>query len=142
MGKNNVAVAILSGGLDSTVAVQMALSQGLHIAGAITFVYGQRHSRELYHAKAVAGVYGLTGLRHLVVEIPPALMRGSALTSGGGDVPENRTPEQMMHGIAPTYVPNRNMVMLAMAGSFAWQHDADTLIGGWHWDDSSGYPRQ
>src|SRR5690606_15772958 len=33
-----------------------------------------------------------------------------------------------------------NMVMLALAASFAAKHGANVLVGGWHQEDYSGYP--
>ena len=51
------AVVLLSGGLDSATAAAIAKSEGYELY-AISFDYGQRHSRELESAKAVAKSLG------------------------------------------------------------------------------------
>jgi len=46
------AVSLLSGGLDSTVTLAYAISQGFDVV-PLTIRYGQRHVRELDSARAV-----------------------------------------------------------------------------------------
>lgn len=101
-------VLLLSGGIDSLVLLS-------HLRSAmdlcLTFDYGQRHRREIEAAKAIAGHYGIA---HEIVTLPP--LRGSALTRDG-DVPvgvDATDPAQ-----SATVVPNRNMIMLAIAANYA-----------------------
>ena len=48
------AIVLLSGGLDSTTALYLAKSEGFDEIYAITFLYGQKHDKELKSAIAVA----------------------------------------------------------------------------------------
>ena len=50
------AVVLLSGGLDSTTTLAIAVEQGF-TPYALTFQYGQRHSHEISAAKKIAGQY-------------------------------------------------------------------------------------
>ena len=72
------AVVLLSGGLDSSTALAIAIERGF-TPHAISFRYGQRHSRELEAARAIAQHYGVTD--HRVVDIDLRPFGGSALTS-------------------------------------------------------------
>ena len=47
------AVCLLSGGLDSSTCLYIAKAEGFEPI-AMSFSYGQRHSRELLSAKAIA----------------------------------------------------------------------------------------
>lgn len=130
-------VSILSGGLDSAVATAIALAAGFSVEAAVTFVYGQRHAREVASAHKVAAFYRIPHFQ--VIELPHTPFAMSALTAGEA-LPQDRTPAEMLQGMAPTYVPNRNMVLISVAGALAYTYGATALVGGWHWDDSSGYP--
>jgi len=52
-GKGIKAVSLLSGGLDSSTLLGYVLSLGYDVT-ALSFDYGQRHSREIQSAKRVA----------------------------------------------------------------------------------------
>jgi len=120
------AVVLLSGGLDSTTVLAMAMSQGF-AAHAMSFRYGQRHSVELESAAQVA--HRLGAVRHLVVDVDLRAFGGSALT-GDTDVPKDRSPLDMAHGIPLTYVPARNTIFLSFA--LAWAEvlgSSDIFVG-------------
>lgn len=127
------AVVLLSGGLDSAVALSVAKSDG-HEVYALSFDYGQRHSRELRSARAVAERAGVAA--HHVVSLKLDSWGGSALTDSrinveDGDV--NRTD------IPVTYVPARNMVFLSVAASLAEAIGAQHIYIGVSQVDYSGY---
>lgn len=127
------AVVLLSGGLDSTTVLAKALDEGCEVV-ALSFRYGQRHSRELDSAKAVAEHYGT---RHVVVDIDLSMFR-SALTDPDIDVPEGR--EKIGSDIPDTYVPARNIIMLSVAAGLCESLDADRIYIGANVVDYSGYP--
>ncbi|MDD4185129.1 MAG: 7-cyano-7-deazaguanine synthase QueC [Candidatus Methanomethylophilaceae archaeon] len=127
------AVVLLSGGLDSTTVLAKALDEGCEVV-ALSFRYGQRHSRELDSAKAVAEHYGT---RHVVVDIDLSMFR-SALTDPDIDVPEGR--KKIGSDIPDTYVPARNIIMLSVAAGLCESVAADRIYIGANVVDYSGYP--
>ncbi|MDD4244778.1 MAG: 7-cyano-7-deazaguanine synthase QueC [Candidatus Methanomethylophilaceae archaeon] len=127
------AVVLLSGGLDSTTALAKALDEGCE-AVALSFRYGQRHSRELDSARAVTEHYGI---RHVVVDIDLSMFR-SALTNLDMEIPEGR--EAIGSDIPDTYVPARNIIMLSVAAGLCESVDADRIYIGANVVDYSGYP--
>lgn len=127
------AVVLLSGGLDSSVALYLAKSQGFELH-ALSFDYGQRHSRELEAAKAQAVKAGV--VKHQVVSLKLSDWGGSSLTD---------TTIAVEHGnvdrsdIPATYVPARNMVFLSVAASLAEAIGAQDIFIGVSQVDYSGY---
>jgi len=128
------AVAILSGGLDSTVAVALCKDKKWaanlpDVVYAVSFSYGQRHDRrESIAAWRVAKHFGL---RREAIPLP--LLRSSVLT-GLDEVPLGRDLTKETD-VAPTFVPHRNLIMIAIAANFAASVGADGVIGGWHGTD-------
>ena len=129
------AVVLLSGGLDSTTTLAQALADGNEVV-ALSFRYGQRHSRELDSAAAVADFYKV---RHVIVDMDLSMFR-SALTDKSIDVPEDRDKGQMGSDIPITYVPARNIIMLSVAAGLCESVDADKIYIGANSVDYSGYP--
>ncbi len=127
------AVILLSGGLDSAVALWLAKSQGYELY-SLSFNYGQRHDREL---KASARLASLAGVKsHRIVNLNLDQWGGSSLTDKNIDVEDgdiNRTD------IPITYVPARNMVFLSIAASFAEAIEAQDIFIGVSEVDYSGY---
>lgn len=130
------AVVLLSGGLDSTTALAVAMDLGQR-PYAISFSYGQRHSIELDAARAVVERVGVE--RHAVVEVDLRQFGGSALTADI-DVPKGRNADEMGDGVPVTYVPARNTVFLSFALAYAEVLDADDIYIGVNALDYSGYP--
>ena len=128
------AVVLLSGGLDSTTTLAYALNEGCECT-ALSFRYGQRHTRELESAKNVCAHYGV---HHVVVDIDLSMYR-SALTRKDIDVPMDR-PGDLAEEIPVTYVPARNIVFLSIAAGLAESIDADRIYIGANVVDYSGYP--
>ncbi|AEB11406.1 7-cyano-7-deazaguanine synthase QueC [Marinithermus hydrothermalis] len=128
------AVALLSGGLDSATAAAQALADGYEVI-ALSFAYGQRHTRELTAAKEVAKALGIQ--EHYVLEVNLAQWGGSALTDPTIQVPTGGVNPEV---IPPTYVPGRNTVFLAIALSLAEARGAEAIYLGINAVDYSGYP--
>jgi len=133
---SNHAVALLSGGIDSTTAAAMALRQGFEIH-ALSFDYGQRHRCELEAARNV--VKAMSFRDHRIAVIDRRMFGGSALT-GFHEVPKNRDPESMAQGIPVTYVPARNTIFLSFALGWCEVLGAQDIFLGVNAVDYSGYP--
>jgi len=130
------AVVLLSGGLDSATTLAIARSQGYE-ASALSFAYGQRHSRELDSASRVAAALGAKN--RLVLALDLRAIGGSALT-GDLAVPKSRTAGEIGVGIPVTYVPARNTIFLAHALAWAEVLGAEDVFIGANVVDYSGYP--
>ncbi|MBP6021133.1 MAG: 7-cyano-7-deazaguanine synthase QueC [Candidatus Methanomethylophilaceae archaeon] len=128
------AVVLLSGGLDSTTVLAQALADGCEV-NALSFSYGQRHTKELTSAKNVCAYYGV---RHTVMDLDLRLFR-SALTRQDMDVPKDREG-RLDADIPVTYVPARNIVFLSIAAGLCESIDADRIYIGVNDVDYSGYP--
>lgn len=124
-------LVILSGGLDSTTALHKLMADG-HTVGAISFDYGQKHSKELDYACYWTQFLNVP---HEIVHLG-GVFSGSALT---GDKPMPLT-DYSVESMKSTVVPNRNMVMLAIAISKAIQHGYDAVAYGAHAGDRDVYP--
>lgn len=131
------AVVLLSGGLDSTTCLTLALSEGRDVY-PISFGYGQRHAQEMMAANQVRGHFDISPERHRWVDLGRAVT-GSALT-GDTDVPLDRPLGEIDKHIPVTYVPARNIVFLAIAASYAEVVGATELWIGINALDYSGYP--
>ncbi len=130
------AVVLLSGGIDSTTAMAIAISEGFKIC-ALSFDYGQRHKVELGAAKRIAEYFKVQ--RHLIIEIPLRKIGGSALTSDI-QVPKGTSIEEIGLSIPITYVPARNTIFLAFALGLAEVTGAEDIYIGVNAMDYSGYP--
>jgi len=130
------AVVLLSGGVDSTTAAALTAREGFALH-ALTLAYGQRHAIEIEAARRVAAALGV--VRHEVLTIDLRAFGGSALTADI-EVPKDRAPEAMAHGIPVTYVPARNTIFLAFALAWAEVLGASDIVIGVNVYDYSGYP--
>lgn len=130
------AVVLLSGGLDSTTLLAIALSEG-YVANAMTFRYGQRHAIEIQAAERIVKHFKVA--RHVIVPIDLRVFGGSALTSDV-EVPKNRPIDEMSEGIPITYVPARNTIFLSFALAFAEVLESSDIFIGVNALDYSGYP--
>jgi 7-cyano-7-deazaguanine synthase len=126
-------LVVLSGGLDSTVCMALAVEESGTAPLAVTFDYGQRHRTELDRSAGVAGHYRA---EHLVVSLDTSAWGGSALTDTSIDVPGAGSTT----GIPVTYVPARNSIFLAVALGVAEARDLDAVWIGVNAIDYSGYP--
>lgn len=127
-------VIIYSGGMDSYTVLHLAIQQGFQVY-ALSFNYGQRHSKELIYAQRVTQEHGIT---HKIVDISSinGLIGGSALTDDI-DVPEGHYEEASMQ---QTVVPNRNMILLSLATGYAVSIGAEAVYFGAHSGDHAIYP--
>lgn len=128
------AIIVLSGGLDSSTCAFIA-KENYDELYAITFSYGQKHSKELDSARAIGLEVGVK--EHRFVQLPTPSI-GSLTTAQA--IPESRNIEEMSKEIPSTYVPARNTLFIAYALQFAEEVNADAIYVGLTAMDYSGYP--
>jgi len=128
-------VLIYSGGLDSTVLLYHLRAAGCEVY-ALSVDYGQRHRRELERAAAICALadapYRCADLSGL-----GGLLAGSSLTSPEIEVAEGHYTEESMR---TTVVPNRNMILLALATGHAISVGAPRVAYAAHSGDHAIYP--
>lgn len=127
------AVVLLSGGLDSTVSLAQALKDGCEVT-ALSFRYGQKHSKELVSAEQICKHYSI---EHEIIDLNLSSFR-SALTRDDIKIPIDRKGD--LKSIPITYVPARNIVFLSIAVGLCESIDADRIYIGANIVDYSGYP--
>lgn len=110
-------ITLLSGGLDSTTVAAYA-QRHVDNLSAITFRYGQRHSREIDSAVRIAG---LMDIDHKLCDVSflGEVAWYSALTNPERfPVPRGRSKEEIGHAIPATYVPQRNAIFLSLSAAY------------------------
>lgn len=130
------ALVLFSGGLDSTTCLYWALANG-YTCETLTVTYGQKHVREINSAKKIAEKLGVK-THFLDISLP--WLAASSLVDANQTVPEHSLQEIKEGGIPSTYVPGRNLLFLALAGSLLDTLQADAIIAGPNAVDFSGYP--
>lgn len=127
-------LVVLSGGMDSTVALAVANSelQPGDTIQAVSFAYGQRHKKELTAAQAVAHYFTVP---HRVISLD-GLMSGSALLYGG-EVPHGHYAEENMKA---TVVQGRNLLFASAAVAATGTDENPKVWLGVHAGDHPIYP--
>ncbi|MBI1319783.1 MAG: 7-cyano-7-deazaguanine synthase QueC [Candidatus Hydrogenedens sp.] len=137
----NGAVVLTSGGLDSSVLLhQVVREYGAENVRALSFFYGQRHAIELECAEAQAEAAGVE--THVVLDIGfmgALLAPGSTLLAAGDAVPDLKDLSEADLAQPPTYVPNRNMMLLSMAAAYAEAQGCSRVYYGAQAQDEYGY---
>lgn len=132
------AVVLLSGGLDSTVALAKAM-EDYQVLMAVTVAYGQRAVKKELHATAhMAAFYQIT---HRIIHLPwmeellPVAMKATL----DNQLPED-TPKEDPMAVKTVWVPNRNGVLLNIAASLAEAHQATVVTFGANVDEAADFP--
>jgi 7-cyano-7-deazaguanine synthase len=128
-------VAILSGGLDSTVSLALAVRR-MKVILALTFDYGQRAARrEREAARRIARHYAVP---HRVVEIPwLAPLTRTALVNRRARLPRHELSERSAKAV---WVPNRNGVFIEIAAAHAESGRAQRLVTGFNREEAATFP--
>lgn len=128
-------VAILSGGLDSTVSLAAA-ARAMHVVLALTFDYGQRAARR--EREASARIARRFGVPHRVVEIPwLAGLTATALVNRSAALPRRTMSKASAKAV---WVPNRNGVFIEVAAAHAESLGATRLITGFNREEAATFP--
>ncbi len=136
--KGNLAIVLVSGGMDSLVTAAIAHSRN-HELAMLHVSYGQRTERREKQAfEEIAAFYEVPAERKLAVSIDYLRhIGGSSLTDVSIPVPNARGDS--LH-IPSTYVPFRNTHLLSIAVSWAEVIGAGRIFIGTVEPDSPGYP--
>lgn len=131
-------VVILSGGMDSTITMRLAVEKyGRENVSALTFFYGQKQQREIQMAKISTN---MLGVKHKVVD---ASFLGEISKGFSANVDtdiEMPTIKDVLGDPRPkTYVPNRNMILMSIAAAYAEVNNVDTILCGLQVHDEYGY---
>ena len=128
-------VALVSGGMDSVVALHQAATEH-EVLGALSFHYGSKHNDcEIPLARWHADALDVT---HTVISLDfiGSLFQSDLLKSGG-DIPDGHYEEANMKS---TVVPFRNGIMLSIAAGFAESLGAEGIVIAAHSGDHAIYP--
>ncbi len=131
-------VLIMSGGVDSTTLLWYLMERydEIHV---ITYIYGQRHRKEVEHAKRIVEkAKERAKINHVIADISciHGLIAKGALT-GEEEVPEGFYTDESQK---ITIVPNRNMILLAIAVGYAVKVDEREVYYAAHKSDYAIYP--
>ncbi|MBR3532733.1 MAG: 7-cyano-7-deazaguanine synthase QueC [Clostridiales bacterium] len=139
------ALVLMSGGLDSTTALALAVEKyGRDQVLALSVSYGQKHSREIDASVKIAEYYGV---RRITLDLGEIFKDSTCtlLEGAGADIPHEDYADQLKKtNGAPvsTYVPFRNGLFLSSAAAVALSHGCEVIYYGAHADDAAGnaYP--
>lgn len=134
-------VVLLSGGLDSAVLLHHVVTQlGRAPVYTLSVDYGQRHVRELDSARGLAESLGVAAHRVADLSFLPELVRGgTTLVEGAAPVPDLAELREDQLSQPPTYVPNRNMMLLSVAAAYAESLGVADVYYGAQAHDEYGY---
>lgn len=131
---------IISGGMDSGIMLDLLLADPeIEVTSAVSFNYGQRHQKELNYARAHTAA---RHVKHHVIDLWSSGLTAALEPSGSSlvtstDVPEGHYAQESMKA---TVVPNRNMMMISIAGAIAVAEGSNFVATGVHAGDHFIYP--
>lgn len=139
------ALVLFSGGVDSSTCLALAVQKyGAENVVALSVSYGQKHTKEISAADAVAGFYFT---EHIKLDLSTIFKYSgcSLLEQSSEEIPHESYAEQLEKtegAPVSTYVPFRNGLFIAAAASVALSKDCGVILYGAHADDSAGnaYP--
>jgi 7-cyano-7-deazaguanine synthase len=132
------AVVLLSGGMDSCVAMAQARDDGADELIAVSVLYGSKHGEaELMAAARVAGWFGAEWKE---VVFPDVFSGAGSALMGESTMPHLTYQEiDAQKGPSPTVVPFRNANFLSLATAIAITHKASHVYAGMHGEDAHNF---
>lgn len=146
MEKQEKKLVLLSGGIDSTTCLALAISQvGVENVETLNIIYGQKHCREIENAQKIANYYGVN---YTLINLSEIMKYSNCplLQHSTQQIKHESYAQQLQEmggeGTVDTYVPFRNGLMLSAAASFAISKGCQEIYYGAHADDAAGraYP--
>ncbi len=137
MTPNDKALILMSGGLDSLVALDYAQKHlNIPIDLALTFDYGQKSLK--HEIKASSDICKYYGLKHEIIKLD--WLKNITKTSL---VSDNTLPDNNFNTIESAlsvWVPNRNALFLNIAGCYCDANNYKYIIYGANKDESQNFP--
>ena len=127
------ALVVFSGGQDRTTCLFWALRHFREVK-ALTFIYGQKHVREVEMARQIAET------AHVEWQCMDVSFIGQL---GRNSLTDDTIPmdaDKPSEGPPNTFVPGRNLFFLSIAAVYAREHGINHLVTGVSQTDYSGYP--
>ena len=125
---NKNVLAVLSGGLDSSVMTMMLVKKyGANAVSAISYDYGQKQRVELEKAFELCNKLGISH-KILNLDILGEIARPMSANIGGTDIAMPNIKDVLGDPQPPTYVPFRNLIMLSLTMSAAEVAGAKSCI--------------
>lgn len=131
------AIIIVSGGLDSVTLLHYICKKKKSQASILTFKYGQKHAKEIDYAQYQSQLLGCDDHQIIDLSFLVSAFGQSALVSNEVDIPD--VVNVMGDPQPSTYVPNRNMIFLAIGAAYAENRGAQSLYYGAQQHDLYGY---
>ena len=127
------ALVVFSGGQDSTTCLFWALKRFKKVY-ALSFLYGQKHQKEVELARAIAKD---AGIEFEVMDVSfIAQLAKNSLTDTNLVMDE----EKPVNSFPNTFVPGRNLFFLSIAAVYAREKGINHMVTGVSQTDFSGYP--
>ena len=130
---NEKALVVFSGGQDSTTCLFWAKRQFREVH-ALSFIYGQKHVKEVDLARAIAAKAGV----HF--DVMDVSFIGKLGHNSLTDTTMTMDAEKPADGVPNTFVPGRNLFFLSIAAVYARERGIRHLVTGVSQTDFSGYP--
>lgn len=130
---HSTALVVFSGGQDSTTCLFWAKRHFSRVV-ALSFLYGQKHQKEVQLAAQIAVK---AGVEHAVMDVSFIGQLGqNSLTNTSIAMDEEKPADSYPN----TFVPGRNLFFLSIAAVFARERGINHLVTGVSQTDFSGYP--
>lgn len=130
---NEKALVVFSGGQDSTTCLFWAKKQFREVH-ALSFIYGQKHVKEVELARTIAAKAGV----HF--DVMDVSFIGKLGHNSLTDTTMTMDAEKPADGVPNTFVPGRNLFFLSIAAVYARERGIRHLVTGVSQTDFSGYP--
>lgn len=128
-----VALVVFSGGQDSTTCLFWAKREFKRVV-ALSFLYGQKHEKEVELAREIAGKAGVE------FEAMDVSFIGKLGHNSLTDTTMVMDQEKPAGSYPNTFVPGRNLFFLSIAAVYAREHGINHIVTGVSQTDFSGYP--
>ncbi len=129
----DTALVVFSGGQDSTTCLFWAKKHFRKVC-ALTFVYGQKHVKEVELARAIAEK------AEVDFDVMDVSFVGTLGRNSLTDTSIVMDAEKPADSVPNTFVPGRNLFFLSIAAVYARERGINHLVTGVSQTDFSGYP--